>query len=48
MGDKLVRRIEESDIRPLIGKTFEFEEALDAFKEMENGTTAGKIVIRVA
>jgi len=48
MGDELVKRIEESDIHPLIGKTFEFGEALDAFKEMEKATTAGKIVIRVA
>ena len=39
--------ISEHEIRPLIDRVFEFEEAPAAFDYMENGNFMGKIVIRL-
>ena len=39
--------ISEHEIRPLIDRVFEFEQARDAFDYMSNGNFIGKIVIRL-
>ena len=39
--------ISEHEIRPLIDRVFEFEEAPAAFDYMESGNFMGKIVIRL-
>ena len=39
--------IREHEVRPLIDRVFEFEQARDAFDYMESGDFIGKIVIRL-
>jgi NADPH:quinone reductase-like Zn-dependent oxidoreductase len=39
--------ISEHEIRPLIDRVFEFDEAPAAYEHMENGDFMGKIVIRI-
>lgn len=43
--EAMVRAIEATKIKPVICKTFKFEEAIEAFKYMESGSHFGKIVI---
>lgn len=47
MADELVRQIDEHDIRPVIAKVYEFEDALDAFEALSSLTAIGKIVVKV-
>ena len=39
--------ISEHELRPLIDRVFEFEDATAAYEYMENGDFMGKIVIRL-
>jgi len=36
-----------NDIKPVVNRVFEFNEAREAFKHMEAGAYFGKIVVRV-
>lgn len=47
MLNELVHLVEEHSINPVVGETFEWEEAPKAFECMMNQGTIGKIVIRI-
>ena len=47
MNLELVRMIDEHGIRPIIARTFEWEQAKEAFKMLLDQTEVGKIVIKV-
>jgi NADPH:quinone reductase-like Zn-dependent oxidoreductase len=43
--DELRTRIESGDVRPVLGRTFTFDEVAAAFAHLESGHTAGKTVV---
>ena len=43
----LSRTIEMAGIKPVIDRTFDFEQASDAFAHLESGTHIGKVVIKI-
>lgn len=45
--EKLVEFIERTSLRPVIDRTFEFEQLPDALRYLESGAHFGKIVLRV-
>ncbi len=45
MFESMNKVIEENDIKPVIGKTFEFENAAESFDYLKSGSHFGKIVI---
>lgn len=47
MNIELVRMIDEHGIRPAIARTFEWEQAKEAFKMLLDQTEVEKIVIKV-
>lgn len=47
MNIELVRMIEEHGITPVIARTFEWDNAKEAFKMLLDQTEVGKIVIKV-
>jgi NADPH:quinone reductase-like Zn-dependent oxidoreductase len=46
MFEDMNRAIEANRMKPVIDKTFAFEEAREALKYMESGSHFGKIVVR--
>jgi NADPH:quinone reductase-like Zn-dependent oxidoreductase len=48
MLEELVKVVEEYDIHPYISKTFEFDQALEAFETLRKQTDVGKIVVKGA
>lgn len=48
MFEEMNRAIEANGTRPVIDKTFAFEEAADALRYMESGSHFGKIVIEIS
>lgn len=44
---ELVRKVEEYGIRPVIARTFEWNEGKDALNMMLDQTVVGKIVVKV-
>jgi NADPH:quinone reductase-like Zn-dependent oxidoreductase len=48
MFEDMNRAMEANHTKPVIDKTFAFEEAREALKYMENGSHFGKLVIRIA
>jgi NADPH:quinone reductase-like Zn-dependent oxidoreductase len=42
-----VKLFEEGNIRPMVGKTFEWEQAKEAFRHSIERGTVGKFVIKV-
>ena len=47
MFEKMNRAMEENRLRPVIDRTFAFDEARDALRFMKNGSHFGKIVITI-
>ena len=47
MSQEIGSRMEKYNIHPMIGKTFEWKEAHQAFEAMRMQNTVGKIVIKV-
>ena len=47
MNIELVRIIEEHGIRPVIARTFEWDNAKEGFKMLLDQTEVGKVVIKV-
>jgi len=47
MSEQLGEMMEKYNIHPVIGKTFEWVEAHQAFEAMKMQNTVGKIVIKV-
>ena len=47
MFQDLCRAVSVGELRPVVDKTFGFEEAGDALRYMKSGDHFGKIVIRV-
>jgi D-arabinose 1-dehydrogenase-like Zn-dependent alcohol dehydrogenase len=45
MFESMNKVIEEKGIKPVIGKTFKFEDAAGAFEYLKGGSHTGKIVI---
>lgn len=43
----MAKMFEENDIKPVIGQVFEFKDAVKAFDVSMDGSTVGKIVIKV-
>ncbi|GIU82210.1 MAG: NAD(P)-dependent alcohol dehydrogenase [Acidobacteria bacterium] len=48
MFEQMNEFIEKHNIKPIIDRTFEFENTIEAFKFMESGSHFGKVVIRLA
>ncbi len=40
--------LEQCNIKPVIAKNFEFDDAITAFEALQNQTEVGKIVIRIS
>lgn len=38
---------EQNDIRPIVAKGFDFDDAVGVFKALQNQTEVGKIVIKI-
>ena len=47
MFEEMNRAIELAKLRPVIDRTFEFDEAREALRYMESGSHFGKIVVRI-
>lgn len=47
MNEALVQFVREKQIRPAIAKTFEWEDAREAFRLLQNFDGSGKIVIKI-
>jgi D-arabinose 1-dehydrogenase-like Zn-dependent alcohol dehydrogenase len=47
MSEEFVKFVEAHGIKPLVAKTFGFEEAVEAFELLENGDAVGKVVIKI-
>ena len=47
MTSELVSFLEARSIRPVIAKTFEFDEAVEAFEALKKQKEVGKIIIRI-
>ncbi|KAL9095607.1 MAG: hypothetical protein Q9165_002039 [Trypethelium subeluteriae] len=47
MKKDMVKLIEEHDIHPVIGKIYEFEQATQAFRDLKDQSSVGKLVIKV-
>ena len=47
MFEDLNRAVEVAEVRPVIDRTFEFDEALEAYRYFESQAHIGKVVIRV-
>jgi len=45
--EEFVKFVEANDIKPVIAKTFEFGEAVEALETLQSQSLAGKIVIRI-
>ncbi len=39
--------VERQEVRPLVDKVFDFEDAVEAFDRMEAGAQFGKIVVKI-
>ncbi len=48
MFEDMNRAIAANQLRPVIGKTFDFDQAADALRYMESGSHFGKIVVRIS
>ncbi|CAI6339385.1 unnamed protein product [Periconia digitata] len=46
--DEMVKFVGENGIKPLVAKTFEFDQAIDAFHMLQKGGAVGNVVIKVA
>ncbi|KAK7702481.1 hypothetical protein SLS57_011351 [Botryosphaeria dothidea] len=47
MNERFIKFVEEHQIRPEVGKVYEFEQAPEAFARLEKQSEIGKIVIKV-
>lgn len=47
MFERMTRGIEANDLKPVVDRVFEFNEAAEAFHYQQSGTLFGKVVIRV-
>ncbi|KAF4312500.1 Zinc-type alcohol dehydrogenase-like protein [Botryosphaeria dothidea] len=47
MNERFIKFVEEHQIRPAVGKVYEFEQAPEAFARLEKQSEIGKIVIKV-
>ncbi|KAL9063769.1 MAG: hypothetical protein Q9157_008099 [Trypethelium eluteriae] len=47
MKEDMVKLIEEHGLHPVIGKVYEFEQALQAFRDLKDQSSVGKLVIKV-
>lgn len=47
MNQRFIKFVEEHQIQPVVGREFEFEQAPEAFTNLEKQSEIGKIVIRV-
>lgn len=48
MFEKMLRFVEQKQLRPSIAKVFPFKQTVDAIKYLESGAHFGKVVIRVS
>jgi NADPH:quinone reductase-like Zn-dependent oxidoreductase len=46
--EELVRFVEERGIEPVVAKTFEFDQAVEALETLKGQKEVGKICIRIA
>jgi NADPH:quinone reductase-like Zn-dependent oxidoreductase len=47
MFQDMNRAIVANAIKPVIDRTFEFEQAADAYRHLESASHVGKVVVRV-
>ena len=47
MKKEMVELIEDHDIHPVISTVYEFEQASQAFRDLESQSSYGKLVIKV-